>query len=38
VKIFRETLRKALEFKRNPPRSFERDVMELLDDDSWLNN
>ncbi|OMJ83409.1 hypothetical protein SteCoe_15678 [Stentor coeruleus] len=38
VMIFRETLKKALEFKNNPPRSFERDVMELLDDDSWLNS
>ena len=38
VKIFRETLRKAMDFKKNPPRSFERDVMELLDDDSWLNS
>lgn len=38
VKIFRDTLGKAMSFKKNPPRTFERDVMELLDDDSWLNS
>ena len=38
VKIFKETLRKAMSFKTNPPKSFERDVMELLEDDSWMTS
>ena len=36
VKIFEETVRKAKSYKENPPRTFESDVMELLEDDSWL--
>ncbi|CAG9318263.1 unnamed protein product [Blepharisma stoltei] len=36
VRIFETICRKALEYKRNPPRTFEQDVLELLDDDSWL--
>lgn len=36
VQIFHEAVRKAMEYKQNRPRSFEADVMDLLEDDSWM--
>ena len=38
VKIFHETLRMALDFKHNRPKTFEADVMDLLEDDSWMTS
>lgn len=37
VKIFEDAVRKALDYKENPPASFERDVLELLNDDTWID-
>ena len=37
VRIFEDAVRKSLYYKRNPPQSFEKDIMDLLNDDSWLN-
>lgn len=36
VRIFEDMLRMAKNYKENPPRSFESDVMDLLDDDTWF--
>ena len=34
--IFQESLRRAVDFKLNPPDSLDRDIMELLQDDAWV--
>ena len=36
--IFEEALGAAMAYKRNPPDSLDRDIMELLQDDSWVTS
>ena len=36
--IFEEALHLAMAFKRNPPDSLDRDIMELLENDSWVTS
>lgn len=36
VKIFQDSVRNAMHYKKNPPMTFEREVMEMLDDEDFL--